>query len=52
MTYEQLTALYQLPLFDLMEKSRAVHKKHWPAEEVQLCTLLSIKTGGCSEDCS
>jgi biotin synthase len=52
MNYEQLTSLYKLPLFDLIEKSRAVHKKHWPAEEVQLCTLLSIKTGGCSEDCS
>jgi biotin synthase len=52
MTYEQLTALYQLPLFDLIDRSRAVHKEHWPVQEVQLCTLLSIKTGGCSEDCS
>lgn len=52
MTYEQLHALYQLPLFDLIDRSRAVHKEHWPVQEVQLCTLLSIKTGGCSEDCS
>jgi biotin synthase len=29
-----------------------VHEKHWPKREIQLCTLLSIKTGGCSEDCS
>ena len=52
MTYENLLALYQLPLFDLIDQSRAVHKEHWSAGEVQLCTLLSIKTGGCSEDCS
>jgi len=52
MTYEELETLYQLPLFDLIQRSRAVHQKHWPAGEVQLCTLLSIKTGGCSEDCS
>jgi biotin synthase len=52
MTYDQLTALYQLPLFELIDQSRAVHKENWPAQEVQLCTLLSIKTGGCSEDCS
>lgn len=52
MTYDQLTALYRLPLFELIDQSRAVHKENWPAQEVQLCTLLSIKTGGCSEDCS
>ncbi len=52
MTYDQLIDLYRLPLFELMERSRAVHKANWPAQEVQLCTLLSIKTGGCSEDCS
>jgi biotin synthase len=52
MTYDQLTSLYQLPLFELIDRSRAVHKEHWPVQEVQLCTLLSIKTGGCSEDCS
>jgi len=52
MTYEELNALYQLPLFDLLKKSRAIHEENWPENEVQLCTLLSIKTGGCSEDCS
>ena len=52
MNYEQLNDLYKLPLFELIEKSRAVHKTNWPKDEVQLCTLLSIKTGGCSEDCS
>ena len=52
MTFEDLSSLYHQPLFDLLTKSRAVHQAHWPENEVQLCTLLSIKTGGCSEDCS
>jgi biotin synthase len=52
MTFTELQALYQLPLFELLQRARAVHERHWPAAEVQLCTLLSIKTGGCSEDCS
>ena len=52
MKFEQLKELYEKPFFDLIQESRAVHEKHWPQNEVQLCTLLSIKTGGCSEDCS
>ncbi len=52
MLYNDLKSLYELPLFDLIKKSRAVHEANWPENEVQLCTLLSIKTGGCSEDCS
>ena len=52
MTLEELNSLYQLPLFDLIQRSRQIHEENWPAAEVQLCTLLSIKTGGCSEDCS
>ena len=52
MTLEKLQALHGLPLFQLLSKARAVHEQHWPDGEVQLCTLLSIKTGGCSEDCS
>jgi biotin synthase len=47
-----LRALYGLPLFDLLQQARETHRAHWPEHEVQLCTLLSIKTGGCSEDCS
>ena len=47
-----LRALYDLPFFDLIQQGREVYQAHWPANEVQLCTLLSIKTGGCSEDCS
>ena len=52
MTFQELNKLYQLPLFELIQRSRRVHEENWPAAEVQLCTLLSIKTGGCSEDCS
>ncbi|MCB1090077.1 MAG: biotin synthase BioB [Verrucomicrobiae bacterium] len=52
MHFDELHNLYHLPLFDLLKRSRAVHEAHWPDKEVQLCTLLSIKTGGCSEDCS
>ena len=48
----ELQALYDLPLFDLITRSRAVYAAHWPENEVQLCSLLSIKTGNCSEDCS
>lgn len=48
---ETLRTLYHQPLFDLIEQARAAYRKHWPANEVQLCKLLSIKTGGCSEDC-
>src|SRR6266705_664848 len=52
MKFDQLSALYHQPLFDLISQSRAVHLEHWRGEEVQRCSLLSIKTGGCSEDCA
>ena len=52
MTFDALKTLHELPFFDLLKKAREVHESHWPDNEVQLCTLLSIKTGGCSEDCS
>jgi len=52
MKLEELDALYHQPLFDLISQSRAVHLQHWRGEEVQRCSLLSIKTGGCSEDCA
>ncbi len=47
-----LSALYHQPLFELISQSRQVHLEHWRGEHVQRCSLLSIKTGGCSEDCS
>ncbi|BCX49505.1 biotin synthase [Haloferula helveola] len=52
MKFQELKALFEQPLFELLKQSRAVHESHWDDPEVQLCTLLSIKTGGCSEDCS
>jgi biotin synthase len=52
MLFADLEAVYRKPLFRLLQEARAVHAAHWPDEEVQLCTLLSIKTGGCSEDCA
>jgi biotin synthase len=52
MHFDELRALYHQPLFDLISQSRAVHLQHWRGEQVQRCSLLSIKTGGCSEDCS
>jgi biotin synthase len=45
-------AIHDLPLFELVDRARAVHLEHHPKSEVQLCTLLSVKTGGCPEDCS
>src|SRR5437763_3290555 len=52
MKLAELSALYDQPLFDLISQSRADHLQNWRGEEVQRCTLLSIKTGGCSEDCA
>jgi len=52
MELDRLSALYHQPLFDLISQSREVHLEHWRGEEVQRCSLLSIKTGGCSEDCA
>lgn len=43
--------LYDKPLLALLDEARAVHRSHHPDNEVQLCTLLSVKTGGCVEDC-
>jgi biotin synthase len=51
-TFSELHRLYRQPFFRLLQQARAMHESHWPENEVQLCTLLSIKTGGCSEDCS
>jgi len=52
MLLAELQRLHALPFFDLLQQARAVHQANWPEQDVQLCTLLSIKTGGCSEDCS
>src|SRR5450432_2626088 len=52
MNFADLKRLYDQPLFDLISHSRAAHLQHWRGEQVQRCSLLSIKTGGCSEDCA
>jgi biotin synthase len=52
MNFQKLSGLYHQPFFDLISQGRAVHLQHWRGEEVQRCSLLSIKTGGCSEDCA
>src|SRR5947209_13374954 len=51
MRFAELESAYRQPFFDLISRARAVYLEHWERSEVQLCTLLSIKTGGCSEDC-
>src|SRR5262245_22006567 len=51
-TLAEVRALHDLPLFELVDRARAVHTRFHPKQEVQLCTLLSVKTGGCPEDCS
>jgi biotin synthase len=46
-----IAALFDLPFMDLLFRAQQVHREHFDASEVQLSTLLSIKTGGCPEDC-
>jgi biotin synthase len=51
-TKEEVTALYHTPLLELIYAAASVHRQYNDTAEVQVCTLLSIKTGGCSEDCA
>ena len=51
-TREEIADLFDLPFDELMFQAQTVHRAHHAAGEVQLCTLLSIKTGGCPEDCA
>ena len=50
-TRPEIAELFDLPLTELLFRAAEVHRAHHPADQVQLCTLLSIKTGGCPEDC-
>ena len=52
MTLSDLQAVYETPFFDLLSRARATFQENWTGQQMQLCTLLSIKTGGCSEDCA
>ncbi|WP_224371000.1 biotin synthase BioB [Hyalangium versicolor] len=51
-TLPEVRALYELPLLELIHKAQTVHREVFQDNKVQLCSLLSIKTGGCPEDCS
>lgn len=48
---EQVRQLFDLPLMDLLLQAQTIHRQHFNANEVQISTLLSIKTGNCPEDC-
>ena len=47
----QIVELFELPFSDLIHRAQSVHREHFDPNAVQVSTLLSIKTGGCSEDC-
>ncbi len=49
---EEVRALFALPFADLIFRAQTLHRKHFASNEVQISTLLSIKTGGCPEDCA
>ena len=51
-TREEITEIYNTPILELMYRAATVHRQHHDPQEVQVCTLLSVKTGGCGEDCS
>lgn len=51
-TREEIKEIYNLPLMELVYRAATVHREWHDPEEIQLSTLLSIKTGGCPEDCS
>ncbi|SNX81628.1 probable biotin synthase [Melanopsichium pennsylvanicum] len=50
-TRKEVQTIYDSPLLDLVFRSASVHRQHHPVNRVQLCTLMNIKEGGCSEDC-
>jgi biotin synthase len=51
-TREEIEEIYNLPFPELMYRAQTVHRENFPAHQVQRSTLLSIKTGGCPEDCA
>ena len=50
-TRDEIAALFDLPFTELLFRAAETHRAHHAPDQVQLCTLLSIKTGGCQEDC-
>ena len=51
-TKEEISEIYNMPLLELIYEASVVHREYQATGEVQVCTLLSIKTGGCPEDCA
>ncbi|SMD32403.1 biotin synthase [Reichenbachiella faecimaris] len=51
-TREEITEIYNTPVMDLVYRAATVHRAYHDPNEVQVCTLLSVKTGGCPEDCA
>lgn len=51
-SFEEIQEIYNTPLLELIFRAASVHRKYNDTAEVQVCTLLSIKTGGCPEDCA
>jgi len=51
-TKEEIAEIYNTPLLELIYKASVIHREYQETGEVQVCTLLSIKTGACTEDCS
>jgi biotin synthase len=51
-TIEEISNIYFSPLLDLIYRAATVHRMYHDPQEVQVCTLLSVKTGGCPEDCA
>ncbi len=50
--HDELQALFDLPFPELLFRAAAVHREHFDPAQVQVSTLLSVKTGGCPEDCA
>ena len=51
-TKAEVAAIYQTPLTELLFRAQTVHRAYHAADRVQTCQLISIKTGGCPEDCA
>jgi biotin synthase len=51
-TRQEIAEIYNSPVLDLIYRAASAHREFHDAQEVQVCTLLSVKTGGCPEDCA
>src|SRR5205823_1408206 len=51
-TRAEVRAVHELPLFELIYRAQTAHREAFGDQKVQLCSLLSVKTGGCPEDCA